>query len=154
MQPLVHDLSTFERRYIVKCSGHCMTPLVPDGTPALADTTAKLAAGDLALIYFRPELVKPGEFQASLKRLVLASPPFVRFPFKDHPESNVRAVIIAEMLNPPRRFVIRCDNLLGIHRAQLLPEDATYDFQRRVWHIPSIERELQTAKVPASGGAL
>jgi hypothetical protein len=124
-----------------------MEPAIPDGTPLLADTAAKLKAGDLAVLHFRPELVKAGELQGSLKRLVLPPPPFVKFPFRDHPDSNVRAVIIVEMLNPPR------DALLGVHRARLLPKDARYDAQRRVWHIPSLEKDLQTRKAAASGGA-
>jgi hypothetical protein len=62
-------------------------------------------AGDLVALHFRPEIVRAGELQSSLKRLVLPPPPFVKFPFKDHADSNVRAVIIVEMLNPPRRFV-------------------------------------------------
>jgi hypothetical protein len=48
--------------------------------------------------------------------LVLGVPPHVKFPHKEHPDSNVAALVIAEQDNPPRQYTIRADRILAMHR--------------------------------------
>ena len=72
--------------------------------------------GDFVVIYRRPELVKPGGFQAAVKRLVFAPPPFVKFPWRENPRSEVRALVGLEQLNPARSWWVPCDELLAIHK--------------------------------------
>ena len=127
---------TMPEQYIVQCSGDCMAPDIPHGTPVLVRREMP-KAGDLAVLFFKPEYVPAGEHPAILKRMVLDVPPWVKFPFKEHPQSNVRAVVIVEMDNPPQQFGYRCEHLLGIHKCLgRLPADATYDEETKSWFVP------------------
>lgn len=80
------------------------------------DREAPVRNGDFANFFYRREVVKPGQLSIALKKLVIAPPPFVTFPWKDHPESEVVPVIIVEQLNPARRWSVRCADLLAVHR--------------------------------------
>ena len=102
--------------YALTCLGDCMMPEIKDGEHLGFDRDAPVKRGDLAVFYIRPELVQPGALQARVKRLVLAPPPFVTFPYNEHPDSEIAMLVIAEQLNPARRFGIKCSDLLGIHR--------------------------------------
>ena len=72
--------------------------------------------GDFVILYLRPELVPPGGYQGLVKRLVTMPPSGITFPHREHPESELASLVIAEQLNPPRRYAIRCDSLLAIHK--------------------------------------
>ena len=68
----------------------------------------------------RPEGVRHGQTQGTIKRLVLGAPPWVKaFPYRDHPESDVHAVIVVEALNPKQQFAIKCSDLLAMHKAEV-----------------------------------
>jgi hypothetical protein len=124
-QHLLHP-DVLSDRYIMTVDGTCMDPEIPDGAKVICDKTVKPIAGDLAVLYFRPECIPAGHHQAQLKRLVLSIPPFVKLPWREHPDSDVRAIAILEMLNPRRQFHYRCDQLLAIHKCiGLLPASAT-----------------------------
>lgn len=127
---------TLPDQYIVYCSGDCMAPAIPDGAPVLVKhETPK--AGDLAVLFFKPEHVPAGEHQAILKRMVLDVPPYVKFPFKEHPDSNVHALVVVEMDNPPKQFAYKAERLLGIHKCLgRLPEGSTYDEENKSWFVP------------------
>jgi hypothetical protein len=99
-------------------------------------TTAKTrvrrsTAFDLVAIYLRPELVEPGQLGIVVKRLALNVAPYVKFPHREHPDSNVAAVVIFEQDNPPRQYAVRADRILTIHRcigvagADVILEDMT-----------------------------
>jgi hypothetical protein len=127
---------TLPDRYILHCIGNCMMPDVKDGAPILVDKRQAAKAGELAVLYFKPGHEIAGQ-PSILKRLVMAPPPYVTFPFKEHPKSEVHAVVILEMTNPQRRFVVECQDLLAIHRCLgPLPSDATYDSDTRSWRLP------------------
>jgi hypothetical protein len=62
--------------------------------------------------------VKPGMYQGWLKRVRLNAPPWVKkFPYSDHPESDVKAIIVMEQLNPPGTYAVPCEHIHAIHKA-------------------------------------
>ena len=101
--------------YALTCLGDCMMPEISDGDHLGFDRDAPVGRGDVVVFYFRPELVRPGALQARVKRLVLAPPPWVTFPYNEHPDSEIAMLVIAEQINPPRQYRIKCSDLLGIH---------------------------------------
>lgn len=113
---LTIDPSELPDRYAMICEGICLEPEIADGTKLLFDKNEPFTSGDLVVLFRRPELVRPGQHQGIVKRLVMAPPPWVTFPYKDHPKSEVRALVIAEQFNPRRQFAIPCEDLLGIHK--------------------------------------
>lgn len=134
------DPATMPDFYILTCEGECMAPEIPNGAPVLVDKHGKFGPGDLVVLFFRPEHVPAGMHQAILKRLAMALPPWVRrFPFREHPESEVHALVVVECTNPLRRFAYKAEHLLGIHRCHgTLPNDAVHDPKRKSWTIPSL----------------
>lgn len=81
--------------------------------------------GDLVVLFLRPEIVPSGKLNVSLKRLVMAPPPWVKdFPYHDHPKSEVAAILMVQQDNPKRTFPVQCSHLLGVHRCLgLVPPD-------------------------------
>jgi hypothetical protein len=114
--PFIIDPAQVPDRYVLIVQGDCMAPLHRDGAAVLVDKGAPFEAGDLVVIYLKPELVKPGRCNAMLKRLVSIPHWVASFPFSDHPESQVVAIAAVETLNPPRRLHYRCADILAIHR--------------------------------------
>jgi hypothetical protein len=77
----------------------------------------KFGTGDVVCIWFRSEFSPPGRHQAWLKRVRLNVPPWVKkFPYNDHPESDVKAIMVVEQLNPPQCYSVPCDQILAIHK--------------------------------------
>ena len=113
---LTVDPSELPDRYAMICEGVCLEPEIADGTRLLFDKHEPFGAGDLVVLFRRPELVQPGHHQAIVKRLVMAPPPWVKFPWRENPRSEVRALVIAEQINPRRQYAIPCEDLLGIHK--------------------------------------
>ncbi len=110
--------------YGMRVSGNCMLPEIVDEDLLCFDRREPVNAGDLVIIYFRPELIAPGDFQAKVKRLVTAVPHYVTFPWSDNPASDVDALIIAETLNPRQHFAYACSAILAVHKCMgHLPED-------------------------------
>lgn len=101
--------------YAMGVEGDCMEPAIRSGGKVLVDRTKPALPGDFVVIYQRPEVVKPGQHQALVKRLVTAIPPFVSFPWRDQPGSEASAVFIAEMDNPRTRLLWHCRDLLAVH---------------------------------------
>ncbi len=52
-----------------------------------------------------------------VKRMVMNIPHWVKFPYKDHPKSDVLALLMAEQMNPRRTFTIKCSDVLAVHKA-------------------------------------
>jgi hypothetical protein len=102
--------------YCMECDGTCLEPMIMDGTMLMFSRDEQYMPGDLVCLFLRPEVVKPGEHQLLVKKLVLAPPH--RF-WKDpscSAGSNIKPVVIVEMLNPRRMLYINPDALLGIHK--------------------------------------
>ena len=115
-EPAPSDPIDLPDRYGMIVDGKCMAPDVPDGATVVADKTVPVRAGDLVIIYPRPEWVGPGQHPGMVKRLVIGPPPYVAFPFDEHPDSEALSVIMAEQINPVCGYTIRCDRIQAIHR--------------------------------------
>ena len=115
--PPVPDLNAFPDEYALRVTGTCMEPLLLEKATAVFSKSAKWKVEDIVAVWFRPEVLGPGGLQTIVKKLTMAPPFYVRaFPFKDHPESDVAAVICVELLNPRRRLIARCADILAIHK--------------------------------------
>ncbi|MBM0205671.1 hypothetical protein JNW90_23650 [Micromonospora sp. STR1s_5] len=110
------DFASIPDVYAMHLKGTCLEPQLMDGDEVVFTSAEPPKPGEFAIFILRPELVSPGGSQSMIKRLVLAPPPHVTFPWREHPKSEVHAVVVAEQLNPARQFWIRCDRLLAIHR--------------------------------------
>jgi hypothetical protein len=106
----------FPEQYAMICEGTCLEPEVMDGAKLLFSRDQQYHSGDLVCLHFRPEIVKPGDHQVLVKKLVFAPPhAFWRDP-SCNARSNIAPTVIVEMLNPRKMLYIRPDALLGIHR--------------------------------------
>ena len=100
----------------MRISGDCLAPVLRDGDEVVFTRTDKPVVGQFAIFILRPEIVRPGGLQCAIKRLVMDVPPHVTLPFREHPESEVHAIVIAEQTNPHRQYMIKAENLLGIFK--------------------------------------
>lgn len=80
--------------------GDCMSPTIRDGSHIVVERNAPVKPGELVCVFLKPEFVPAGQLQAGVKRLVLNIPPFVKFPFKNHPDSAVRPVSFSNRTIP------------------------------------------------------
>jgi hypothetical protein len=113
---VLEDPATFPDFYCMKLDGECLEPIAPHGGAVMMQKSAKYAVGDLVCIWFRPEFVTG--HPALLKRLMLDAAPWVKhYPYDDHPESDVKAIIMVEQLNPRQTYTIPCSHILAIHKA-------------------------------------
>ena len=103
------------RYYGMILSGECLHPAFKNGEQVIFDREAAVEAGCFACFYYRSEVVPAGRLGAGLKRVVIAPPDWVKFPWRDNPKSEVVPVIIVEQFNPPRQWSIRCSDLLAVH---------------------------------------
>ncbi len=53
------------------------------------------------------------------------------FPWKEHPDSTVHAIMIVEQFNPRQQWSVSCDTLLAVHRCLGSAED------------PEVQRKLE-----------
>src|SRR5687767_13562563 len=104
------------RFYRMILKGDCMHLTFKDGEKVVFDREGTVENGCFANFYYRPELVKPGMLGVALKKLIFAPPPWVTFPWKEHPDSTVHAIMIVEQFNPRQQWSVGCDTLLAVHR--------------------------------------
>jgi len=100
--------------FAMKLSGSCLAPVLMDGDEIVFTRAQAPKAGDIAIFILRPEGVQEGGFQCLIKRLAIDIPPWVTFPWRDRPTSDVRAAVIAKQTNPPRQYMIKCEHLLAV----------------------------------------
>lgn len=144
--PFIDPSKLKEDLFGTTCRGACMHPEVPDGSNIVVDRKTRPVAGDLVCLFFKPEFVKAGELQTWVKRLVTGVPPWVKeFPYRDHPESTVKAIILVESINPRRQYVIECDKLLGLYKASLPQEGMTFH-KSKLFHDAAIKTVPATRK--------
>jgi hypothetical protein len=91
-------------RYCMRIEGNCLEPIFFDEDPMLIDSKADVSNGDFVAIWRRRDLVKPGEHQIIIKRLI-------RFDVV-----NGKWSAIVEMLNPQVWFAIPYRSIEAIHR--------------------------------------
>ena len=112
------DPATLPDLYCSTCEGDCLQPLIPNGATIAFSKLEVPKAGDFVVVWKRPEIVEAGRHQAIVKRMVMNIPPWVKsFPFKEHPQSEVHALIVAEQMNPRRAFSIKCSDVIAVHKA-------------------------------------
>ena len=113
----IDDLSYLPDRYAMPVVGDCLEPEIHSGAVLIFDKTEPFKVGDLVILFRRRDVVPTGTFQGMVKRLVVAPPPWVKaFPYRDHPESDVQALVVVEQLNPRRFLPVSCADLIGIHK--------------------------------------
>ena len=103
--------------YCMKLDGDCLEPLIPHGASVVLKKSERIAAGDIVCVWFHPRIIKPGMPSAWLKRLQSNIPPWVKFPYADHPDSNVQAALLLEQITPPQSYRIKCSDVIGLHKA-------------------------------------
>jgi hypothetical protein len=103
--------------YCLKLDGDCLEPVIPDRAAVMIKKSETFDVGDVVVIWFRAEAVPAGAPRSWLKRITMNAPPWVKFPYKDHPESEVQALIMVEQLNPPTGYRLRCADIIAIHKA-------------------------------------
>jgi hypothetical protein len=113
--PLV-DFEAFPDVFALTLNGDCLQPLIYDTSSAVIQKSAPYAVGDIVCVWFKPEFLRPDQPQAWLKRLRMAIPPWVRFPYREHPQSEITAIAMFEQLNPVRRYSVPCSHIAAIHR--------------------------------------
>jgi len=97
-QPLNPDL--LPRVYAATGKGDCLEPIYHDGCCLVFDRLAQCLPGDIVAVWLRPEIVMPGSPQQIVKRLVW----------------RYGGTVVVEMLNPPRIFTFRSEDVLAMHK--------------------------------------
>ncbi len=134
----IDDISFLPDRYAMPVVGDCLAPEIDDGALLMFDKNEPYRVGDLVVLFRSRDATPEGKFQAMVKRLIMAPPHWVSFPWRDHPESDVLALIGVEQLNPARRFTMRCCDIIGIHKCLGV---APADSMRAKMQIPESARK-------------
>src|SRR5687767_12951735 len=91
-QPLLDPATITSRFYGMNLRADSMHPMFKCGEKVDFDQEAKVENGCFANFYYRPELVKPGMLGVALKKMIFAPPPWVTFPWNEHPDSTAHAI--------------------------------------------------------------
>jgi hypothetical protein len=112
------DPATLPDEYCMALDGDCLEPVIPNGAAVMLRKSESYGVGDVVAIWLKPEAVRPGAHPVLLKRITMKAPPWVKgFPYADHPESEVAAIMMVEQLNPPASYTVTCRSILAIHKA-------------------------------------
>lgn len=113
----VADPATFPEAYSLRVAGDCMEPGIKHGAIAQFSTKETYGPGDIVCIWFQPDTAAKMGAPCALKRLRLALPPWVKgFPYKDHPNSDVAAIVVFESDNQRRTYSVKCSDVVAIHK--------------------------------------
>jgi hypothetical protein len=100
--------------YVSQADGRCMEPLYHTGDRLEFTQLERPRPGDAVAIWRRPEFHGPGLFQCLVKRLVTLPPRKLAPP--THDPAKPSPVFIVETINPPKRYVVKAEELLGVHK--------------------------------------
>jgi hypothetical protein len=101
-------------RFAARGEGHCMEPEIANGTLLVFERDGVAKRGDFVGLWFRPGKAPSGAIEGRwLKRLVIDAPD-VGYPYETPSASQVTPIIVVEQLNLPRRYTIRCEDLLSV----------------------------------------
>ena len=115
--PPPSDALNLPEWYALQCVGDCMAPTLKDGCKAVFHTKSPVKKGDVVVVWFRPEVVRPGGHQALVKRPALALRPGLTFPYREHPESTVAMIAMLSMDNRPHEWLpVPCADILAMHK--------------------------------------
>jgi hypothetical protein len=109
------DPGGLPRRYALKLAGRCPLPPLPTGATVHFDTAEPFAAGDLALLFFRPAAVAQGRPWRVLRRVLTEMPVCARL--TESPLANVRAGLLLAADAPDQALFVPCADLAAVHRA-------------------------------------
>jgi hypothetical protein len=101
-------------KYVSVVEGTCMEPLYHTGNRLEFTQLERARPGDTIALWRRPEYHRPGLYQCLVKRLVTALPRKL-LPSADDP-ARPAPVFIVETINPLKRFVVKADELIGVHK--------------------------------------
>ncbi len=90
----------FPAVYAIVAHGECMSPQLKDGEPVIISSVAPYGPGDTIVIHFKPETVKPGDFEAIVKVLV----------------DDAGPSLICDQLNPPLTHRVPWERIGSIHK--------------------------------------
>jgi hypothetical protein len=115
--PLEFDPTKFAGVYGARCVGDCLMPVIADGSTVVFTADEPARRGDFVVVYRRPEFTPAGSMPAIMKRLVFDIPGPVKFPWTEHPDSEIAFLLTLEYLNPRRRIYVPCAHILAVHKA-------------------------------------
>ena len=103
--------------YAMQTEGDCLAPEIGDGDLIIASPSAPLRCGDYGVLYGK-------EGGCSVKRLVIVPGPDF---WNAHlaPGSNLVAVLVVEMTNPPKTLFVSCDKLDAVHAVVHVQKERT-----------------------------
>ncbi len=98
---------TWPDAYAMQVEGDCLAPGIGDGDWVIASPSAPLRCGDYGVLYGK-------EGGPSVKRLVIIPDPDL---WNAHlaPGSEVIAILVVGMTNPPKTLFVSCDKLDAVH---------------------------------------
>lgn len=108
------DLGDLPHTYVMGCSGVCLEPGIKDGSKLQFSTLDPVEPGDIAAFWLKPIYAyETVPFQAMIKRLVTPLP-IGPFPLPDYMAAP--PVIVVEMDNPAKKFVVPLDRVMAVHK--------------------------------------
>jgi len=111
--------------YAMRTEGDCMVPEILDGQKIIVSKTEEVKRGDTVCLWLKSQS-RPEGYSALVKKVAMLPPPHVTFPYAEHPESEVVALVFVEQINPPRAYQFRCDQILAMHKViDVQAEDGT-----------------------------
>jgi len=101
--------------YGMRTDGDCMVPEILDGQKIIVSKTEEVKRGDTVCLWLKSQS-RPEGYSALVKRVAMLPPPHVTFPFVEHPESEIEALVFVEQINPPRTYRFKCEDVLAMHK--------------------------------------
>jgi len=101
--------------YAMRTDGDCMVPEILDGQKIIVSKSEEIRRGDTVCLWLKNPS-QPKGYSALVKKVAMLPPPHVTFPYTEHPESEIVALVFVEQINPPRAYQFRCDQVLAMHK--------------------------------------
>ena len=106
--PFIHP-DDMPNRYALKGVGVCMAPLFEDGVLLVCDKRPEPVPGDIVSLIFTQEAAQKWGFPGLVKKLAMALPPWNLI-------GDACGLVVADQINPPRRYCIPTSDLLAVHK--------------------------------------
>ena len=107
--PFIHP-DDMPDEYALIAVGHCMEPLIANGTLLVFDKRQEPRRGDIVGLIFTREAAERWQLPGLLKKLAMALPP------SDLPR-GCEGLVVVDQINPPRRYCIPMSDVLAVHKA-------------------------------------
>lgn len=108
-RPFIHP-DDMPDLHALRGHGTCMEPEIADGTLLVIDKREIPEPGDVVSIIFTREAAKRWKLPGLVKKLAFSLPP----PELDG--SGMVGLIVADQLNPPRRYAIPTSDVLAVYK--------------------------------------